>query len=377
MAEAKELDNKDDDISYVKTVKKKIPLKALKSTAFLSLKSIEQKNETIICDDDGKQNDRRYKVNKIDTYLKCNDGRDVNVDLSKYIVQLKMEMDDGKYYNGSGVIINIKDNIVYILTAAHNIAKFDHVYQDKITPYGIYCNINNKWYYTETFNEYYKYKPNNLEKNDLGIIKVYIDDIDFMFYNVFPKLISKEDVMNDPNCVLNNECFLYGYPGDNKNRLGQLWGMNGNYHFMSMCDNETIYYNNIDTSGGQSGSPIFIYNNNILAIHSMGDDMNNSRNYGTVLNNDKINWIHNIFDKNNDSNSYNNFNQYALLKIDETNGKHTWKHSFAVYDTSFGKFFDECTYLRDNCGSYFGIEKRSFYAFGQNDNTTEWIDTKI
>ena len=49
---------------------KKLPKKALKSCKFRSLMNNEQKNESIISDNNV---DRRWKVNKIDSYLKLND----------------------------------------------------------------------------------------------------------------------------------------------------------------------------------------------------------------------------------------------------------------------------------------------------------------
>ena len=160
--------------------------------------------------------------------------------------------------------------------------------------------------------------------------------------------------------------FLYGYPGDNKDKLGQLWGMNGNYHFISKNNNELMYYNNIDTSGGQSGSPIFVSNNNILAIHTMGDNLNIKRNYATVLNRDKINWIHNIFYKNNNIKN-NHKHQYIALKMDKTTGKHIWNTTFSSYQCNGSQMFNNCHNLQLNKKSYFGIESNNLYVFGWNE----------
>ena len=307
---------------------KALPKKALKSIKYVNngSKSNEQKNESIISDNGI---DRRYKINKILTHFKTKNKRKINIDLSKYIIQLKMEFDDD-VYNGSGVIINIKNNIVYILTAGHNIMNINDFHGTYTKADNIWCNINNKWYHTSTYYEYNKYKLNNKEMNDIGLIKVYIND-DLMFYNVFPELISINDVnLNDDN----NDCFIYGYPADNKNRLGELWGMNGKYNIVKnkkYC-NELLYYNNIDTSGGQSGSPIFIYNNNIIGIHTMGNDLNKKENYGCALTKKKINWINNIINNNNNNDTILKCNKNINIScLTKKNDKIYWNYDFNVF----------------------------------------------
>src|SRR5688572_4760817 len=60
---------------------------------------------------------------------------------------------------------------------------------------------------------------------------------------------------------------------------------------------EIIEYNNIDTTFGQSGSPIFIYNkynnniNNIIGIHR---GTHNNCNFAILFTYEKLQWINNF-----------------------------------------------------------------------------------
>ena len=283
----------------------------------------------------GNNQDQRLKWKKINTCLKVghgNDARMVNVDLAKYIVSLRLYFGD-KPSVGSGVIINIIDNIVYILTAGHNIMTLNPRQYKATKAKCIKCKINGKWYESDEFYAYDKYNLGNIndhDKHDMAVIKVVINE-DFMFYNVFPKLVSFENNTGYHDCINNNECFIAGYPAEKR---GGLYGMNGTYRYIknNIYNNDTICYDDIDTTGGQSGSPIFVNNNNIVGVHIRAGENGNKANYGCPLNDKKIKWIHDIMkmkrcyddqkydininynDDNNDANSL----QYTVKTINNT-----------------------------------------------------------
>ena len=247
------MEQKDD----VKSQKKK-PKKTRSFYAYNEEKILKKGDDIAI--------DKRKQANVMKTYIELNDKRRIKVDLAKYIIHLRMEF-DYDVYNGTGIIINIKNNTVYILTVGHNIAEYD-IYNNEVSMvHEKQCYINGKWYKA---NKNYKYKPNKWDpKYDLGLIEVNIDD-DFMFYNIFPKLISVDNVNVD-----NNKCMIYGYPGDlnddkKDDELWDMYGMNGTYNIVLNSNKELLSYTNIDSAGGQSGSAIFTYNNNIIGVHHGG-----------------------------------------------------------------------------------------------------------
>jgi len=79
--------------------------------------------------------------------------------------------------------------------------------------------------------------------------------------------------LNDPNDELEekDQITVTGYPGDKKFIPYHQWTMNGNISDITRKQNygAVILYDNIDTTGGQSGSPV-IFNSRIVAIHCGG-----------------------------------------------------------------------------------------------------------
>eukprot|EP01084_Bolivina_argentea_P134677 237482_1 len=102
---------------------------------------------------------------------------------------------------------------------------------------------------------------------------------------------------------------VIGFPGflGQKDKRGELYGMAGDgkmdYTHKKTKMNKLITYKNIDTTGGQSGCPIFkdeeksseqdLYNslNEIIGIHTAGK-MSTGLNFGTPLNGELMQWIH-------------------------------------------------------------------------------------
>lgn len=102
------------------------------------------------------------------------------------------------------------------------------------------------------------------------------------------------------NLSINQHVSLVGFPGDHQE---ELWGMSGN---VSQINNPLFSYSNISMYPGQSGSPVFNSNNNIVGINvaeaSYPGSTNNTvpnelasqyPNYGVQLTPNNINWIQN------------------------------------------------------------------------------------
>eukprot|EP01084_Bolivina_argentea_P134678 237486_1 len=124
---------------------------------------------------------------------------------------------------------------------------------------------------------------------------------------------------------------VIGYPGEEKLR-GQLYGMKGigkvDYINDEIKYNKLIIYNDVDTTKGQSGSPIFecyemddeqqdnsnIFKSfgSIIGIHVVGTKK--KVNYGTMINNgilQILQWIHKCIGG--DCNKYDDCNVSVLL----------------------------------------------------------------
>ena len=243
--------------------------------------------------------DRRKRTLKLDALFSTDDINPATIDFTKYIIQIKSEFNDN-YYNSTGVIIHCKNNIIFMLVCGHDLIHFDN-YGTQHFVENIWCKINTKWYHTKTGEPHpvYTIETDKWTKAsyDLGILKVYTDDIDESEFNgIFPQLIPKSSIDESKN----NECYIYGYPGDS-DKIGQLWGMKGNFKFyipkQTNIIRPAIYYENIDTTGGQAGAPILTNDFSILGIHTMGDDFHNKRNWGCVLTVDKIKFINDVIKK--------------------------------------------------------------------------------
>jgi len=124
-----------------------------------------------------------------------------------------------------------------------------------------------------------------------------------------PPFESHPGIINSENwsCKQENNVpiCIYGYPAEkNKDKKGELYGMKGSSNSLRKVNGtnrkDMIQYSDIDTSGGQSGSSIILRLETELqpvdffigGIH-VAEDQGNNVNYGTLITQEKLNWIFN------------------------------------------------------------------------------------
>eukprot|EP01084_Bolivina_argentea_P148081 258970_1 len=306
------------------------PSEAHNITSFITTNK-EQNKQTILT------NNHKDRRNKIDELFMCISTDCDEIDIKDYIIPLTMQFGTNKFYVGTGTIIHIIKNTLYILTCAHNLMTFHPYKNETYYTKSVWLKFQNKDIPATKFYTYPRYNRNNKLGNDIAIIECKIRK-PFMFYQIFPILKSlqnssdlnmtnqtdwKTNIINadatsvglllvktvtsaaynvvikktnsnknknspkaQMKCMFKGE--IYGYPGE---KNGQLWGMNGDIIILN--EQYLISYNTIDTTGGQSGAPIFV-NGKIVGIHTNGDYLGVKENYGAMLTKQRIQWIYDV-----------------------------------------------------------------------------------
>ena len=347
MAEQKTNNPNDDENGGILLKQEAFPEKAKRVTSFIGVNK-EQNKQTILS---GNHKDRRQKYDKLPMKILSNCDK---VDITQYLVKLTMQFGD-KFYIGTGNIFRIVQNTLYILTCAHNAITF-HPYKNQCYhANNIWIKFQNEEYSANKFYIYPNYTRKYRLGNDLAVIECKLVE-SFMFYQIFPTLKSlqnsigwsiKQEIKNtDWKLNLNADATklsmwmvksmtnvayktmsrsfssgigdddnngnyidngyngynknkkkgmddeykgeIYGYPGD---KNGECWGMIGD---VVVLENEyLISYDNIDTTGGQSGAAIWV-NGEIVGVHTNGDYLGVKENYGCMLTVERIEWINSV-----------------------------------------------------------------------------------
>eukprot|EP01084_Bolivina_argentea_P105858 189584_1 len=231
------------------------------------------------------------------------------------IVRLTMELNDGEYV-GTGTIyyIDTAKRVAWVITCAHNIVDIDPT--------------NNKPYYAlNVWIDKKETDPKNNKSKSICHVKV---SVGFVHPEYFENPISSSGydlalltcklsqndirILCDDKYIMPviaatpfdvNRLYLYGYPGD---KYGLFCGMEGSCkgtgtlfddggynHWYEFADGgQVITYSDVDTNGGQSGSPI-IYKNDIhyhilIGVHTGGSTFK-GKNWGTEIHGDHLGWI--------------------------------------------------------------------------------------
>ncbi|MEI5994493.1 Ig-like domain-containing protein [Candidatus Enterococcus mansonii] len=103
--------------------------------------------------------------------------------------------------------------------------------------------------------------------------------------------------------TLGNAVSTMGYPGDKP--WGTMWESKGQI----IGQNENIIKYDFDTKGGQSGSPVFNEQNEIIAVHTSGSTVHNN---GVKLNSEHLEFISKHIGE-----SSNSFNEVTDIQVDK------------------------------------------------------------
>lgn len=219
---------------------------------------------------------KNENINNLDESIIGPDDRKLVKDINKFpnksIVFIKSYYDDINYSSGTGFIID--DNAV--LTAAHVITSdFKDIEIKKIIISAGYKE----------------------EKETLGsarVIKTYVKPEWKNFRNplfdmallILDKPLGKElgKLKLSDKVKLGEFVSTSGYPGQNKNNVQNIRA--GNQYYSSgeivYITKNKLYYNS-DTEPGQSGSPVFNDNNDVIAIHTNGFNKNSSLKFNSGI----------------------------------------------------------------------------------------------
>jgi len=216
--------------------------------------------------------------------------------------QLVMKFDDGNHYIGTASIIRFSDTSDFLLTCAHNFV---------ITVPGIDGDIPRKAvsgtffkgrHDTTTYRGKFKilrwvvhpkYPQNEIYGWRSGY-DIAIAEFDRSAYKD-DKVITQNSswaIDADKRVKKGATIKIWGYPGE---KDGSQYGMQGNVMDLKTTDKggKIITYDNLDTTPGQSGSPVALYDPNadlhiIVGVHVAGTV---EANVGTFMTTEISKWI--------------------------------------------------------------------------------------
>jgi len=238
--------------------------------------------------------DRRVKIHKNGSWFNP----------SKCIGQLFMKFSKTKKWScGTAFIFHVdkKNREIYLLTAAHNVIKNGEHLQHldfesrENTENGSKLLHKYKIIKYCVHPEYIKTNFDSEKGYDLAILIMRDEKHYYSSHNNAHIPVLSALIGEDFEKIQKHDIKVIGFPGE---KNGEIWGMKGtqdNSNDSIVIDsNNVIRYNNIDTTRGQSGSPIILNDNkSIIGIHVAGNDQSYT-NYGTLLTIEKYIWISDI-----------------------------------------------------------------------------------
>lgn len=199
--------------------------------------------------------------NNIDESVIGPDDRKLVKDIKKYpyksIVFIRSYFDDYKYIAGTGFMIDDYS----VLTAAHVVDKKDI----KIKKIVVYAGYQDNEATIDTVNVIKKYTiPEwiNTRNSNLDMALLILE-------KPLGKTLGKLNIVDKSN--INELVFTSGYPGGNDLNKDKI--KPGNQYYSSgkivKITKDKLFYD-LDSEGGQSGSPVFNNNNEVIGIHING-----------------------------------------------------------------------------------------------------------
>lgn len=253
------------------------------------------------------QMDQRKKVKSMDEPVVYNENiyfDEKEIPPYDLIGRLRIPFTDGKDYNGTASVLHVdaKTKMVYLISVAHNFVEINK--QTKTEKYTVklsqtrFERRENTEYGSKLIKSYkvisYDYYPSYRNYStcygghDLAICKIYDED------GYYTKRLKSNKPWFIPYSSMENlSMSIFGYPGE---KNGEMWGMAQVKAHPTKWTSEIIKYQNMDTTGGQSGSaciqPRFINVWIIPGVHTgyMGP-LSNQYNCATKLTKEKIRWI--------------------------------------------------------------------------------------
>ncbi|WP_425255775.1 trypsin-like serine peptidase [Mammaliicoccus sciuri] len=204
---------------------------------------------------------KNENINNLDESIIGPDDRKLVKDIKKYpyksIVFIKSYFDDYKYIGGTGFMIDDYS----VLTAAHVVDKKDI----KIKKIVVYAGYQDNEATIDTVNVIKKYTiPEwiNTRNSNLDMALLILE-------KPLGKTIGKLNIVDKSS--INELVFTSGYPGGNDLNKGKI---KPGYQYYSSGEivkitNDKLFYD-LDSEGGQSGSPVFNNNNEVIGIHING-----------------------------------------------------------------------------------------------------------
>jgi len=219
------------------------------------------------------------------------------------IGQLVMTFDDGKNYVGTASIIRFSSNTRdFLLTCAHNFAFTVPGISDDITKKAVggyfYKGRHDKTTYRGKFkilrwvvHPKYPHKEVNAWRSGYDIAIAEFDKRSYKDDEVIAQN-SAWAIDADNRVHKGSSIKIWGYPGE---KAGSQYGMQGNVLHLktTSAGGKIIAYDNLDTTPGQSGSPVALYDQNsdkhiIVGVHVAGTI---EANVGTLMTTEIANWI--------------------------------------------------------------------------------------
>ncbi|MFF7217708.1 trypsin-like serine peptidase [Mammaliicoccus sciuri] len=215
-------------------------------------------------------------INNVDESIIGPDDRKIVKDISKMpnrsIVFIKSYIDYRRYYSGTGFMIDDYK----VITAAHVITSelldypvrkiiIEAGYKDEKATFGTANEI--KAYVTPEWK--------NFRNHFFDMALLIID-------KPLGKELGKLNIIDE--VTLGEFISTTGYPGSNKNNIDKI--KKGNQYYSSgkivNITKNKIYYDS-DTEPGQSGSPVFNINNDVIAIHTRGFNEDDTYKYNSGI----------------------------------------------------------------------------------------------
>ena len=237
--------------------------------------------------------DRRQRIVKNDT---LSHGEEY-----PFVGLLRMEF-NGTPFIGTASIV-AKGSC--LLTCAHNVVDYDDITKEFECPTSVWFELRKnepgsgssliKRYevtHTAVYPPYLK-NPKSTSGYDLALCWIDVPEEDHTIKELYFNYLNHPDLVSGFYVGDSGTVAVVGFPGEHE---GEKWGMaaqvpTNKHKDWNLIEKEILVYDFIDTSPGQSGSPIIVGDAyDILGVHT-GGSATRGKNWGTYITSTKLSWI--------------------------------------------------------------------------------------